>query len=133
MTPFGTIPSEKESGAERAMMLYGAARVAHSDAIDRLTALQRQRPQQKTAALVRLCATAHPVTGKNYSVSQAEDVLQLDAEYQAYKELVAEAEQDVRTAEGDERAAYLVALLRVNEVGGHWLTLPAYERTDVAR
>lgn len=103
--------------AELAMHLYAAARIAHSEAIEQLTGLQRERPRQKLAALVRICATTHPATGKNYSASQADDLLQLDPEYAEYKARVSEAEAEVREAAGDEYAAYLGAVLRVQQTG----------------
>lgn len=110
--------------ADNALRIFGAARVAHSDAADRLTIRQRQRAQQKTAALVRLCATTHPVTGKWYSVSQAEDVLQLDLEYANYKAAVTEAETEVRDAYDDKVAAYLNALAKASACGGRVPLLP---------
>ena len=110
--------------AEHALRLYGAARIAHSEAVERLTNLQRERPTQKLAALVRLCGQDHPATGKKYSASQADDLLQLDWEYAAYKANVAAAEAEVQEAADDKTAAYLGALLRVNAVGGQVLMLP---------
>lgn len=127
MSPFGTIPTEKENAAEKALQLFNVARVAHSEAIERLTVLQWERPQQKTAALVRLCATTHPVTGKTYSVSQAEDVLALDEKYSEYRIKVTTAELEVREAEDEKNALWLGALLRINEVLTHPLAFSAPE------
>lgn len=101
--------------AEKAIRNFELAKVTHSEAVDRLVMLQSERPGQKITALAALCAQTHPVSGKPYSVSQAEDVLQLDPAYAAYKARVADAEAGVREAEDEKVAARLVAELRVNQ------------------
>lgn len=102
--------------AELSISNYDAASATHSEAMDALTALLKERPTQKMAALVRLCAQTHPITQKNYSVSQAEDVLCLDAGYSAYKARVAEAEAAAREAEDAKVSCRLLAEARTHAV-----------------
>src|SRR5436190_23824618 len=85
--------------AEQAIASFDAASATHSEAVDALVKLQQERPAQKMFALGLLCSETHPVSGKPYSVSQAEDVLQLVPSYSEYKARVAEAEAAVREAE----------------------------------
>ena len=106
-----------EQAAEMAIYNFNLARVTHSEAVDRLAALQQERPARKMEALVTLVGTLNPVTQKNFTVSQAEDVLQLVPAYAEYKARVAVAESEVREAEDEKEAARLTALLRVNVIG----------------
>jgi hypothetical protein len=70
-----------------------------------LAKAMQERPAQKLAALAHLCSTEHPVSGKLYTISQAEDVLQLDAAYSVYKQRVSEMEAAVRSAEHQYQSA----------------------------
>lgn len=70
-----------------------------------LAKAMQERTEQKLAALQHLCTTQHPVSGKVYTISQAEDVLQLDADYFAYKQRVGEMEAAVRAAEHQYQSA----------------------------
>ncbi len=108
----GTL-SDAAAPAEVAIRFYDLAVVTHSEAVDRLTALEQARASEKLAALVRVCATTHPATGKNYSASQAEDLLQLDPGYADYRRRVVEAASAAREAEDEKLSARLVAQLRI--------------------
>jgi hypothetical protein len=108
--------------AVEAIRLFDQASEALSRRTDRLVALQQERTAQKIGALVRLCQQPHPASaGKTYSLSQAEDVLQLDPDYAAYKARVAVAESEVRQAEDAKQSALLTAQLCIagaKAVGG---------------
>ncbi len=110
--------SDAVGDAEAAIRFYDLAVVTHSEAVDRLTALEQARAAEKIAALVRVCATTHPATGKNYSASQAEDLLQLDPAYAEYRRRVVEATSAAREAEDEKTSARLVAQLRIAAVRG---------------
>jgi predicted component of type VI protein secretion system len=82
--------------------------------VDHLSVLQRQRPRQKTEALTRLCAQPHPANpAKVYSITQAEDVLQLDPDYADYKARVAYAENALRETQDAQTSARMVAELAI--------------------
>lgn len=102
--------------AEAAIRDYDRASETVSECADVLLSLQQERARRKTEALVRLCAEPHPVTGKTYTPSQAEDVLQLDPEYAAYKNRVAEAEAALREALDVQTSALRVVDLRIAQV-----------------
>lgn len=103
--------------AEQAIHAYDEACETVSACTDALVALQQERALRKTDALYRLCQQPHPVNpAKPYSLSQAEDVLQLDPEYAAYKARVAEAEAALREAVDAQRSALLMADLRIAQV-----------------
>ena len=100
---------------EQAIREFDAACETVSECVARLVTLQGERPRQKTNALVRLCTQPHPVTGKAYSVSQAEDVLQLDEAYAAFKARTAALEAAVREAGDARESARMVVDLRIAE------------------
>ncbi len=118
LSPMPSTLSETAAPAEVAIRFYDLAVVTHSECVDRLVALQQIRAAEKMAALVRICQHAHPATGKNYSASQAEDVLQLDPDYAAYKRRVAEAEAAAREAEYAITSSWLTAQLQIALVRG---------------
>lgn len=104
-----------EAAAEVASTAIGAFRdaaMAHAECVDRLATLQRERPQQKLDALTRLCGQINPASQKNYTITQADDLLQLDPEYAAYRLRVTEAEAAAREAEDEKLAARLEAELQ---------------------
>lgn len=98
---------------EQAIREFDAACETVSECVALLVALQQERPRQKTEALLRLCDTDHPVTGKKYSPSQAEDVLQLDEEYAVFKSRTAALESAVREAQDVRQSALMVVELRI--------------------
>lgn len=105
-----------EDAAGQAAQAIGAFRNAaevHAERVERLAALQRERPRQKLDALTRLVAETHPASGKFYSLTQADDLLQIDPAYYAYKTSVAHAEAAAREAEDEKLAAKLEAELQI--------------------
>lgn len=100
---------------EQAIREFDAACGTVTECVARLLSLQTERPRQKTEALVRLCQQPHPVTGKTYSPSQAEDVLQLDAEYAIYKARVASLESALQEAWDGRESAKMLVELRIAE------------------
>ena len=100
---------------EQAIRDFDRASETVSECVARLVTLQGERPRQKTDALVRLCSTSHPVTGKAYSPSQAEDVLQLDPAYAAFKARTAALEAAVREAGDARESARMIVDLRIAE------------------
>ncbi len=105
--------SDVTGDAEDAIRHYDLTVAIHSECVDCLTGLEQQRAAEKIAALVRVCATTHPATGKNYSASQAEDLLQLDPAYADYRRRVMEATAAVREAEYAITSSGLTAQLRI--------------------
>jgi hypothetical protein len=109
--------TDETQAADLAIAHFNLARVTHREAVDRLAELQQQRAARKMEALVTLVGTMNPATQKNFTVSQAEDVLQLVPEYATYKARVAVAESEAREAEDEKEAARLTALARANAIG----------------
>jgi hypothetical protein len=102
-----------ERDVEAAIEGVTVAAIAREAASKALVDLQSQRPLKKLAALQRVVTTQHPATvGKNFSLSQAEDLLQIDNEYAAYKTEVARAEMAVKYTEATYDTAKLLAEFR---------------------
>ncbi len=108
-----TLATDLAATAEHAIHRFREAGDDVSACTDILVKLQQERAQRKTDALIRLCQQDHPVSGKKYSPSQAEDVLQLDPEYGLYKGEVASAEARLREAVDAREATLLIAKLRL--------------------
>jgi hypothetical protein len=99
--------------AEVCINHFEAACDARNECADALAAVERERPAQKSAALVRMCAQENPANGKPYSLTAAEDLLQLDPEYAAYRLRVVEAQAALREADDLCEVAKLTAELRI--------------------
>ena len=92
--------TELGTTAAQAIRKWEAAALEVRVKLRELTAIQQERPQEKLEAVCRLVHQDHPANpGKRFSISQAEDVLQIDPEYSAYKVRCTEAEAALREAE----------------------------------
>lgn len=102
--------------AEQALLDFRLAAEEQGHAVEDLRVIQAERPRQKLEALTRLCQQPHPANGKIFSVTQAEDVLQIDPAYAEYRAKVTKAEDAAREAEDEKLATWLEAQLRVTLV-----------------